>query len=74
MTLNADTALAATPVSRPAGAWMEPFEDAVDALLQFDFDAVPEPPKKHSSRPEWKSPEQATSIKEALARWLDERL
>ncbi len=66
---DADTA----PVPMTADARPEPFEDPADALLQLDFDAVPELPKR-SSRLEWKSPERATSIKEAIARWLDERL
>ena len=71
--MKPNAVLAADPAPIPGG-WTAPFEDSVDAVLQFDFDAVPELPKKRSSWLEWKPPEKATSIKEAIAGWLDERL
>ena len=59
MKLNADIA----PQSAPG--------DPAGTLLQLDFD-VPAMPKKRSARLDWKSP--PASIKEAVARWLDEQL
>ncbi len=61
------------PVPMSPGAWPEADRDPADALLQLDFDA-PELPGKRSGRLEWKSPEKAASIKEAIQRWLDEQL
>ena len=70
MKLNAETAGGGAPVPMPADARPDPHEDPAAALLQIDFDA-PDLPKR-SGRLEWKSP--PASIKEAIARWLDEQL
>ncbi len=74
MSPNADPAgpVVPVPMSPGAGAWPEADGDLADAL-QLDFDA-PELPGKRSGRLEWKSPEKAASIKEAIQRWLDEQL
>ena len=71
MSLNPETAGAHAPTPVPAAVCPDPDEDPAGALLQLDFDA-PELTKRRSARLEWKSP--PASIKEAVARWLDEQL
>ncbi len=73
MSPNADPVGPVVPVPVSPGAWPEADRDLADALLQLDFDAS-ELPRKRSSRLDWKSPEKAASIKEAIQRWLDEQL